>query len=202
MENNKLIAEFMEYELEGEVWVATMSKEDDTHLGRHLLFQTSWDWLMPVCQKIDQYLEDNIGEVGYFDDCLRSNDIDVRYQAVLEFINSKLVKILSVESNKLIAEFMQKGSEGFGLYDYNGCHYKVNELMFHTSWDWLMLVVEKIESTETENGYYDVRLHVNETKIVDDHFNYIIECHGGNRLENTYLAVVDFINQLTIKTDE
>jgi hypothetical protein len=42
---------------------------------------------MPVCQQIDKYLEDNISLIGYFDDCLRSNDIDVRYQAVVEFIN-------------------------------------------------------------------------------------------------------------------
>ena len=51
-----------------------------------------------------------------------------------------------MNNNKLIAEFMQEGSEGFNLYDYNGCHYKVDELMFHTSWDWLMPVVEKIEN--------------------------------------------------------
>jgi hypothetical protein len=38
MNDNKLIAEFMGYELQGEFWVATMSKEDDTFLGRHLLF--------------------------------------------------------------------------------------------------------------------------------------------------------------------
>jgi hypothetical protein len=69
-ENNKLIAEFMGYELEdvsnfsneytkdGEVWVATMS-EEDTHLGRHLLFQTSWDWLMPVVDKIESITTDN-----------------------------------------------------------------------------------------------------------------------------------------------
>ena len=49
------------------------------------------------------------------------------------------------KTNKLIAEFMQKGSEGFGLYDYNGKHYKLYELKFHTSWDWLMPVVQKIE---------------------------------------------------------
>ena len=51
-----------------------------------------------------------------------------------------------MKNNKLIAEFMQESSEGFNLYDYNGCHYKVGELMFHTSWDWLMPVVEKIEN--------------------------------------------------------
>ncbi len=50
-----------------------------------------------------------------------------------------------MEDNKLIAEFMQEGSEGFNLYDYNGCHYKVGELMFHTSWDWLMPVLIEIE---------------------------------------------------------
>ncbi len=49
------------------------------------------------------------------------------------------------KTNKLIAEFMQKGSVGFGLYDYNGKHYKLYELKFHTSWDWLMPVVQKIE---------------------------------------------------------
>jgi len=59
MKDNRLIAEFMEYELEGEVWVATMSKEDDTYLGRHLLFQTSWDWLMPVVDKIESFTDDN-----------------------------------------------------------------------------------------------------------------------------------------------
>ena len=49
-----------------------------------------------------------------------------------------------MNDNKLIAEFMQEGSEGFNLYDYNGCHYKVDELLFHTSWDWLMPVLSKI----------------------------------------------------------
>jgi preprotein translocase subunit SecB len=106
------------------------------------------------------------------------------------------------KDNRLITEFMgvewhKEFFKDVSIISPSNISYK-----FHTSWDWLMLVVEKIESTETENGYYDVRLHVNETKIVDDHFNYIIECHGGNRLENTYQAVVDFINQLTIKTDE
>ena len=49
-----------------------------------------------------------------------------------------------MNDNKLIAEFMQKGSIGFGLYDYDGGHYKLDELKFYTSWDWLMPVVEKI----------------------------------------------------------
>ena len=58
-----------------------------------------------------------------------------------------------MEDNKLIAEFMQKGSEGFGLYDYNGKHYKLYELKFHTSWDWLMPVVEKCCILNNEEGF-------------------------------------------------
>lgn len=59
-----------------------------THSIRSLSkFQTSWDWLMPVVEKIENYLSENIGKVGYFDECLSSNDLDVRYQAVVEFIN-------------------------------------------------------------------------------------------------------------------
>ena len=84
MENNKLIAEFMEYELEGEVWVATMSKEDDTYLGRHLLFQTSWDWLMPVLEKVEQVNEGIPPQLIHLSLFSTINEV---YEAVVEFIN-------------------------------------------------------------------------------------------------------------------
>ncbi len=100
MENNKLIAEFMEYELEGEVWVATMSKEDDTHLGRHLLFQTSWDWLMPVVEKIESLRDTNGNAYRFTIDMCNAQieetnieilggafKLDTTYKAVVEFIN-------------------------------------------------------------------------------------------------------------------
>jgi len=77
IKNNVLIAEYDDLRNTG----MSIYKESDYK------YHKSWDWLMPVCQKIDKYLEDNIGEVGYFDDCLQSNDINVRYQAVVEFIN-------------------------------------------------------------------------------------------------------------------
>lgn len=99
MKDNRLIAEFMEYELEGEVWVATMSKEDDTYLGRHLLFQTSWDWLMPVVEKIfslgydytirprHMVIKERMGEI--VSECIGidQSQEEVIYQAVVEFIN-------------------------------------------------------------------------------------------------------------------
>ena len=86
MNNNKLIAEFMGHEY-----------RCDAHGNT---YNNSWDWLMPVVQKIEDYLSDNVGEVGYFDDGLISNDIEVRYQAVVEFIkqynDEKLRSIPSV----------------------------------------------------------------------------------------------------------
>jgi len=51
-------------------------------------FHKSWDWLMPVVKKIEDYLSDNVGKVGYFDECLSSNDLNTRYQAVVEFIKN------------------------------------------------------------------------------------------------------------------
>ncbi|MAN61382.1 MAG: hypothetical protein CMI60_05470 [Parvibaculum sp.] len=56
-------------------------KEDE------LQYHLSWDWLMPVVEKIEEYLSANVGKVGYFDECLSSNDLDIRYNAVVEFIN-------------------------------------------------------------------------------------------------------------------
>lgn len=73
-----------------------------------------------------------------------------------------------MENNKLIAEFMGKSGsvdfhDGKGyipIYWYNGINgghktpYKEDELEYHESWDWLMPVVEKIESLDlSEYGY-------------------------------------------------
>ena len=100
MKDNRLIAEFMEYKLEGEVWVATMSKEDDTYLGRHLLFQTSWDWLMPVVEKIESLRDTNGNAYRFTIDMCNAQieetnieilggafKLDTTYKAVVEFIN-------------------------------------------------------------------------------------------------------------------
>ena len=56
-------------------------------------------------------------------------------------------------NNKLIAEFMQKGFEGFGIYDFDGCHYRLDELKFHSSWDWLMPVIIKIADIRKDTHY-------------------------------------------------
>lgn len=85
----------------------------------------------------------------------------------------------TTEDNKLIAEFIQKGSEGFGLYDFKGCHYKLNKLEFHSSWDWLMPVVGKITQDEK---FWEV-----------DGREYLMDIVPYARIEDVYDAVVLFI---------
>ena len=101
MENNKLIAEFM----------GCIIRDKDGNLptsrDQHHLFITEewdklmvcspysiygvdyhkdWRYLMPVVNDIEDYLADNIGKVGYSDECLNSNNLEVKHQAVVEFI--------------------------------------------------------------------------------------------------------------------
>ena len=62
-----------------------------------------------------------------------------------------------MENNKLIAEFMgdhfDTGLEPAYYIRYNK-EYRIEDSQFHESWDWLMPVVEKIESLDlSETGY-------------------------------------------------
>ena len=70
-----------------------------------------------------------------------------------------------MKDNKLIAEFM---GYTFADYDLGGLHYLIdgnyveyNSLQYHTSWDWLMPVLVKIEKIEVGDGtwtsvYFDI----------------------------------------------
>ena len=83
----------------------------------------------------------------------------------------------TTENNKLIAEFDQKYSIGFGLYDFDGCHYELDKLEFHKSWDWLMPVVQKIKDTPTYGS--------------TDGIDFVLTCDLTK--ENLYESVVEFI---------
>lgn len=94
-----------------------------------------------------------------------------------------------IESNKLIAEFM-----GFEQYEIKGKSngYKVvlkqgfvpaetcaASLQFHTSWDWLMPVVEKINSD----------IHYNESK----EYRHLMSLKITTNIKVLYKAIVEFI---------
>jgi hypothetical protein len=82
------------------------------------------------------------------------------------------------ENNKMIAEFMGKE-----IYQ----HY--HESNYHCSWDWLMPVVEKIDSLgyvfTIQGGKAEYGEMISETRC------FIAE----NKRSSTYNAVVEFINQ-------
>jgi hypothetical protein len=89
-ESNKMIAEFMGLSIKEGVCYYT-DEDDMFPMGieveePYIPYDEDWNWLMRVVDKIENYLSENIGKVGYFDECLSSNDLEVRYQAVVEFI--------------------------------------------------------------------------------------------------------------------
>ena len=80
-----------------------------------------------------------------------------------------------MNQNKLIAEFME-------LREW----LNESELKYHTSWDWLMPVVQKCYDSGAEGQCIgDITMHLTE----------------GN-LEGTYRAVVDYIEGLSVKSVE
>jgi hypothetical protein len=111
------------------------------------------------------------------------------------------------EGNKLIAEFM--GWDGirflippdYTLQDIEGVEsmfydFSENEMEYHSSWDWLMPVVEKIESKIFDNDeFYNFNILGGCCVIViSSHGNELITSEDGqSKIECTYLAVVEFI---------
>ena len=112
----------------------------------------------------------------------------------------------TIENNKIIAEFLSvkihpcETIENFkflpieerGLY--NG--YFIDELKYHEDWNWLMEVVEKIESIEY--GIYQVDILQEGCKILE-RCRLLIDNRVGKlesdttKIESVYLACVEFI---------
>ena len=92
-------------------------------------------------------------------------------------------------SNILIAEFM-----GIDQVDIDTYQETNSNLKYHSSWDWLMPVVEEIESDER----YDVEILQYGTRILDNQkeiVNNIANISFDKKINHTYEAVVEFINQ-------
>ena len=115
---------------------------------------------------------------------------------------------MTTENNKIIAKFMGATltKDLQIMYPvYEGDSSYVKDLKYHLDWNWLMEVVEKIESlgyrTLTENecfmitksklSSFDVRSKDDYNTIFSD--NYEINHYGGSKKENVYNACVEFI---------
>ena len=83
MNNNKLIAEFMEYEVKhGKCY---SPKYNDGTIAP-MQFDRSWDWLMPVVQKCFDTQQPSEGQHYFINESLLTMDIEVVYDRVVEFI--------------------------------------------------------------------------------------------------------------------
>jgi hypothetical protein len=108
-------------------------------------------------------------------------------------------KLIEREKNKLIAEFM--GAEWHNNFFKDVCIISPSNISykFHTSWDWLMPVVEKIENTNlfptTENAV-NVTIGATLYCLIQDNYGEKFEIvgQGKTKLLSVYQAVVEFIN--------
>ncbi len=97
------------------------------------------------------------------------------------------------ENNKLIAEFMGSNLNGLESWQYE------EELQYHTSWDWLMPVVEKIEEDERYNidilQYGTIISSNTKEQGYLEIVNNVADMSFDRKIEHVYKAVVEFIKQ-------
>lgn len=107
-----------------------------------------------------------------------------------------------IEGNKLIAFFMDLTDNNYGqqfIVENNKDWVSASNLKFHTSWDWLMPVVEKIKKLEFEfntfSDYTKTEKYRNEVRIselsVDKYCRILIR--NTDMLDAIFNAVVEFI---------
>jgi hypothetical protein len=111
-----------------------------------------------------------------------------------------LAAALSVElNNEMIAEFMS-GQEFHFIDDFDREHagikvndsvYPLDKLEYHSSWDWLMPVVEKIEKSGYEVIINDVFCEIFLSK--DGYVTGKIIKDADEKIKSIWLCVVDFI---------
>ena len=98
----------------------------------------------------------------------------------------------SVDANRLIAEFMgwksrtneETNTQQFFLAQPDHWYLKdESELQYHTSWDWLMPVVQKCFEGAHEDDFFEI------SGSLPD-------------MESTYKSVVEFIKQYTITQNQ
>ncbi len=101
-----------------------------------------------------------------------------------------------INGNKLIAEFDGKIKDsdsewwrGFDLIIHKKPSSHESQLEYHSSWDWIMQVVDKIESLRHPRTF-TVKIFNNHCRIGD--FKPVTHC--GSKITAVWLAVIEFIN--------
>ncbi len=112
---------------------------------------------------------------------------------------------MNTENNKIIAEFMGYidngcSEEGFLINPITNYDEDINELKFHSDWNWLMEVVEKIESLKVDNLSFNfeiqkdvVTLCYTHTRTPKEQTDMYFEWGQKTKIGNVYEIVVKFI---------
>jgi hypothetical protein len=108
------------------------------------------------------------------------------------------------ENNKIIAEFLgAKKTDIQGIqkpvyYPIMGKSVYEDRLKFHSDWNCLMAVVEKIESFEDENRCAKFNVIIEQTFVEiisrNDNLEEIVKLDSNTKIEAVYKACVEFIN--------
>jgi hypothetical protein len=102
----------------------------------------------------------------------------------------------TTEGNKLIAEFMGFGNVSKDEFIYavilsgKAMGYKTpKDMLFHTSWDWLMPVVEQVDF----DSAHFVEIQGRSCTIKNANLEWVHCSQGVSRIDATYKAVINFI---------
>jgi hypothetical protein len=98
------------------------------------------------------------------------------------------------ENNKLIAEFMEFKIPTHIRQDQKWIKAFISKLHLHynTSWDWLMPVVEKIESELTDGNVFTIEKNYCNIPVPYGVFDIVTE--EDTKLESVYKAVVQYVS--------
>ena len=104
------------------------------------------------------------------------------------------------ENNKIIAKFMNNEDKLKDSMEYGN---------FHLQWDWLMPVVEEIESiNDPHHGFFGVFISSNSCTIQGTNFRsdvisdppvYFNDATLNSKLEATYYCIIKFIEWYTLE---
>jgi hypothetical protein len=120
------------------------------------------------------------------------------------------VTLNTMENNKLIAEFLNTDVNNDGTYELpqfgtirpNGefkTSFTLEQMKFDKDWNWIMEVVDKIESIvweELNETSFNVTIGATSYCIIQDNNGELVEIigQGKTKIESVYKAVLEFIN--------
>ncbi|WP_138481645.1 hypothetical protein [Dyadobacter bucti] len=106
----------------------------------------------------------------------------------------------TIEGNKLLADFnryLEKARESKDPYLYAMEHaYQNNGLKYHSDWNWLMSVVEKIEAIGEDSFVVHSYANVAQIKKLSGHPGgvLIFRSVGDTKIEAVWKVVLQFVN--------